>query len=87
MAAGLPVVGTELGTGTSYVNRDGETGLVVAPRDPEALAAAINMLLTDAGLRAEMGRNAQARALEFDLETMIERTLGLYQEVVVRRSG
>ena len=47
MAAGLPVVCTELGTGTSYVNLHGVTGLVVSPRDPDGLAAAINALLAD----------------------------------------
>jgi glycosyltransferase involved in cell wall biosynthesis len=42
MACGLPVVCTELGTGTSYVNRHGVTGLVVPPNDAAALAAALN---------------------------------------------
>ena len=41
MACGRPVVSTELSTGTSWVNRHGDTGLVVPPRDPRALAAAL----------------------------------------------
>jgi len=81
MAAGLPVVGTELGTGTSYVNRDSETGLVVPPRNPDALAGAVNALLADSDLRGAMGAAARARATEFDLETMVERTLSLYGDV------
>ncbi len=82
MAAGLPVVCTELGTGTTYVNRDGETGLVVPPREPAALADAVNRLLGDAGLRRELGDGARVRAREFDLETMVDRTLGVYTQVL-----
>jgi rhamnosyl/mannosyltransferase len=81
MAAGLPVICTELGTGTTYVNRDGETGLVVPPREPLALADAIGRLLADAGLRIGMGDAARLRAREFDVETMVDRTLALYEEV------
>ena len=55
MAAGLPVVCTELGTGTTYVNLDGVTGLVVPPRNPDALAGAINALIADPARRARHG--------------------------------
>src|SRR5690606_26810725 len=44
MAAGLPCLTTELGTGTSFVVQDGVTGRVVPPQQPEALAAAIGQL-------------------------------------------
>ena len=82
MAAGVPSVCTELGTGTSYVNRDGVTGRVVPPRDPDALAAAINALLADPARRAAMGAAARARvAAEFDLDVMVGRVLALYEEV------
>ena len=88
MAAGLPVICTELGTGTSYVNRDGVTGLVVPPRDPTALAAAINRLLADPDLRARMGAAARARvAAEFDLDVMIDRVLELYRLVCATDSS
>ena len=50
--AGVPSVCTELGTGTSYVNQDGVTGLVVPPRDPDALAFA-QSLLKDPEVKAE----------------------------------
>jgi rhamnosyl/mannosyltransferase len=82
MAAGLPVVCTELGTGTTYVNRDGETGRVVPPRDPTALAAAVNDLLAAPSTRRALGAAAHARSAEFDLENMISRTLELYQRIV-----
>jgi rhamnosyl/mannosyltransferase len=85
MAAGLPVICTELGTGTTYVNRDGETGLVVPPREPSALADAVSRLLADAGLRIGMGDAARLRAREFDVETMVDRTSGVYEEVLEGR--
>lgn len=80
MAAGKPVVCTELGTGTSYVNQHGRTGLVTPPRDARALAEAINQLLDDDALRARLGAAAQARALtELSKEMMIERIQALYR--------
>ncbi len=83
MAAGLAVVCTELGTGTSYVNQDGMTGRVVPPRDPAALAAAINDLLDNPDRRAAMGTAARARvASEFDLDVMVERVLELYGQML-----
>jgi glycosyltransferase involved in cell wall biosynthesis len=83
MAAGLPVVTTEVGTGTSYVTRDGVTGLVVPPRDPAALAAAINRLLADEPLRRRMGAAARRRADgEFTLARMLERRFELYRSLV-----
>lgn len=79
MAAGLPVVSTEVGTGTSYVNRHEETGLVVPPRDPGALAEAINHLLADPSLRARLGAQARARVMaEFTHAQMVERVVELY---------
>ncbi len=84
MAAAKPVVSTELGTGTSYVNLNGETGLVVAPSDPAALAEAINKLLADAELRQDMGRRGQERAsAEFSLKKMVDRL----EEIYIRLSS
>ena len=83
MACGLPVVCTELGTGTSYVNRDGETGLVVPPNDPRALAAAINKLLGDPAMRARMGAAGRKRVRKaFAFQTMINATISFYQEAL-----
>jgi rhamnosyl/mannosyltransferase len=82
MAAGLPVISTELGTGTSYVNRHGETGLVVPPGDAGALAAAINQLATDAELRRRFGQAAQRRAqTEFNLAQMLDATEQVYRSL------
>jgi len=83
MAAGTPVVCTELGTGTSYVNRDQETGRVVPPHDPAALADAVNDLLADPLRLAEMGRNARQRVHDhFTAKTMVEATLEVYHEAL-----
>jgi len=83
MACGKPVVCTELGTGTSYVNVHGETGLVVPPRDPNALTVAINRLLADGPLRAQMGERGRERAnREFCSEVMVDRVLKVYEEVL-----
>lgn len=85
MAAGKPVISTELGTGTSWVNRDGETGFVVPPRDPQALAAAIKRLLEDEALRLSMGERARLHARSFSVEEMARKVLSFYQELLERR--
>jgi rhamnosyl/mannosyltransferase len=83
MAAGKPVVCTELGTGTSFVNRDGETGFVVPARDPDALAAALARLMDDAALRARLGAAGRARVRqEFTLENMVARVMRVYDQVL-----
>jgi len=83
MAAGTPLISTELGTGTSWVNQDGITGLVTPPRDADALAAAINQLLADDAARAEMSVRAQARArAEFDLPVLVDRVMAVYNDVL-----
>jgi rhamnosyl/mannosyltransferase len=83
LAAGKPVISTEVGTGTSWVNVHGETGLVVPPHDPPALAAAINELLSDDQRRAQLGRAAQIRAqAEFTVERMIDRVYAEYERLL-----
>lgn len=83
MAAGKPVICTELGTGTSFVNVDGETGLVVPARAPRALADAIARLSADADLRARMGAAGRARVrAEFTLEKMVTRVLEVYAQII-----
>ncbi|MBI5032961.1 MAG: glycosyltransferase [Chloroflexi bacterium] len=80
MAAGKPVVCTEVGTGTSFVNVDGETGYVVPARDAHALAAAINRLIDHPDLCARMGAAGRTRVRqEFTLDKMIERVMKVYQ--------
>jgi glycosyltransferase involved in cell wall biosynthesis len=88
MAAGKPVVSTDVGTGVGWVNRDGETGYVVPPRDPAALREAIQRLLADPGLRKSMGDAAMRRVRSaFSVERMIDDTLALYREVAMTGHG
>ena len=83
MACGKPVVCTELGTGTSFVNLHGQTGLVVPPRNSAALARAIGTLLQDEPLRQQMGQRARERAAEeFSFTTMVKRLVDLYKDVL-----
>jgi len=83
MAAGLPVISTDLPTGVPWVNQDGVSGIVVAPGDASALAAALTRLASDVELRAALGRNAARRAESmFGLDTMIERFRAIVEEAV-----
>jgi rhamnosyl/mannosyltransferase len=88
MAAGLPVINTNLDSGVPFVSLHDKTGLTVPPGDPEALAAAINRLLDDDALRQSLGQAGVIRARqEFGLETMLRRTLQLYGSVTGRGMG
>jgi len=88
MACGLPMVCTELGTGTSFVNVDGETGLVVAPRDPAALAGALGRLARDPGLRRTMGEAGRRRAHEvFSAPAMMKGVRRAYDDAIARRQA
>ena len=83
MACGKPVVCCELHNGVTYVNRDGETGLVVPPRDPRALADALNQLSHHPTLRLRLGEQGRHRAqTEFSVDTMVAGTLGVYQSLL-----
>jgi rhamnosyl/mannosyltransferase len=85
MAAGLPVVNTQLDSGVPYVSLHERTGLTVPPGDPQALAAAINSLLDNDDLRLRFGSAARLRARqEFGVDVMVDRTLSLYDRVMLR---
>ena len=88
MAAGLPVVSTEVQTGTSWVNQDGVTGLVIPPARPDALAAAVASLVADPARRQAMGRAGRARALAmFEASAMVDAVGRVYEEVLGRAAG
>lgn len=83
MSAGKPVINTALNTGVPFVSRSGESGLTVPPADADGLAAAINQLLENDGLRIAYGKAARERAhREFHLDLMVNRTLQLYSQVL-----
>ncbi len=82
MMSGLPVVATAVG-GVAEEVVDGETGLLVPPENPEALASALARLLDDPALRRRMGAAGQARAREhFTEERMLKETLEVYGRVL-----
>jgi glycosyltransferase involved in cell wall biosynthesis len=79
MAFGRPVVAASGGALLELVT-DGETGLLVPPRDAPALREAVERLLADPELRERLGRAARARARErFGWDAVIERTLVVYR--------
>lgn len=83
MATGTPSISTELGTGTSWVNQHGETGLVVPPSDAAALGAAIRELLEDDHKRREMGIAAKRRVREhLSREKMLSAIGDMYAEAL-----
>jgi glycosyltransferase involved in cell wall biosynthesis len=86
MACGKPVICTELGTGTSFVTVNGETGLVVPPRDANALASAMNLLLGEESLCEQYGEAARKRVHElFTHEMMVDRLIRIYSSLQNRK--
>lgn len=82
MATGLPVVATRVG-GNPELVEDGETGTLVPPRDPDALARAIARYLDDDALRRVHGDAGRRRAVErFGLDRMCAEYARLYADLV-----
>jgi rhamnosyl/mannosyltransferase len=83
---GRPLVSSEIGTGTSFVNIHNETGLVVSPNNPDALRAALTELYNNLDLAEKMGANARLRyERHFTADLMVERYLALYSEIASTR--
>ncbi len=82
MACGTPVIGSNVG-GIKFTVVDGETGFLVPPRDPEAIASCAARLLRDRALHARMSQNAAARVREHfrwpDVAASID---GMYADVI-----
>jgi len=86
MAAGLPVVATAVG-GVPELVTPGETGLLVPPHSPAALAGAINLLAADESLRKKLGRAGKEMVeREYGWETMAAKTAALYERVICSSS-
>lgn len=85
MAAGKPVVATRV-SGIPEVVVDGETGVLVPPRDPAALAAAIVALYRAPAERHRLGSNGYRRVRErFTADRMVDKTLAVYAEALAAR--
>jgi glycosyltransferase involved in cell wall biosynthesis len=83
-AMGVPAVASDLG-GPRELIVPGETGLLIPPGDPAALAAAVADILTDRGRARSMGEAACARARRlFDAPVNAAATIALYDEVLDR---
>ncbi|MNP45742.1 hypothetical protein D3C76_1396880 [compost metagenome] len=84
---GKPMISSEIGTGTSYINAAGVTGLVVPPSDPQAFRQAMTRLWENPVEGAEMGANAEARYRElFTAQEMGRRWAKLYREVLAEKA-
>ncbi len=83
LAAGKPLISTEIGTGTSFINQHGETGWVVQPDAPDELWKAIDALFSEDALAKKMGEAARARyeAL-FTAEKMGKAYQALYEKIL-----
>jgi D-inositol-3-phosphate glycosyltransferase len=86
MACGTPVVGSDVG-GIKFSVRDGRTGYLVPPHDPEALGARIARLVSNPTLRQQLGREALHRVRRrFTWRKVSESIAEVYQEVMTNRT-
>ncbi len=78
-----PMISCEIGTGTTFINVAGETGLVVPPADPAALAQAMRSLWEQPDMAAQMGRRARERFVQlFTADSMVSSYATLYRELL-----
>lgn len=83
-----PLISCEIGTGTSEVDRDSETGLVVPPGDPRALAAAMRKMENDPEAAAAMGNRAARRFAErFTADRMMDGYLAVYEAALAGKGA
>lgn len=80
---GKPLISSEIGTGTTFINIDGETGLVVSPSDPLALRQAMQSLWQEPDKAKLMGEKARSRYLEmFTAKDMAKSYVDIYQKLL-----
>lgn len=80
---GKPMISCDIGTGTSFINSDQETGIVISPRNPEEIANAINYLLMNPFKAKAFGHRAKERYSKlFSSEIMGKKYSDLYQKVI-----
>ncbi len=85
MAHGRPVIGSDVG-GIPEMVRDGQTGLIVPPRSPRELAAAVERLIAAPQQRDALGSEARRQCEQrFSLKTHVDETLRHYHEVLERQ--
>jgi len=85
---GRPMISCDIGSGTTYINIDGETGLVTPPADAQALRAAMRTLWDNPDMARRMGVRAGQRFQDvFTAEQMAQGYTALYREVMARRAA
>lgn len=83
---GKPMISSEIGTGTSYINLNNETGLVVPPSNPAAFREAMDTLWQEPEKAAQMGKRAALRyETLFTAEQMASRYFALYKQLLAAR--
>ncbi len=86
MALGVPVIASAAG-GNPELVVDGESGLLVPPRDPASMAAAIRRLLTDSALASRLAGAGRERVEKgFSSEVRLDRIESLYARLIAERS-
>lgn len=85
LAAGKPIIASDIGSFKEYVH-SGVNGILVKPRDIEALARAIDTLLEDKCIRCSMEQRSREIAEKLDWNLISERTKQVYQEVITAKN-
>ena len=86
MAAGKPIIASEI-TGYSQLVTSGEEGLLVPPKDKEALAQALISLLGDQSLRHQMGARGKRKAGKYSWKNVAQQTLDYYAQLLDKERG
>jgi glycosyltransferase involved in cell wall biosynthesis len=86
MAAGKAIVSTAV-DGCREVLEDERTGLLVPPRDPEALGAALLRVLEDEPLRRGLAERARAASARYDIRSCVAQMEALYDEVLSEKGA
>lgn len=81
MQAGLPIIATNVGGNAEAI---GDAGILVDPENPKQLAENIAKLVSDNGLRANLGQKAFERSKIFTEEKMLEETKNIYEKILQR---
>ena len=84
MATGAPIVASNI-PGYASVIQDGQQGLLVNPKDDQALAAALVTLVNDPDLRARMGQQGLASAQDYSWTRVAARVMGYYERLLEAR--
>ena len=84
-AHGKAMISCEIGSGTTFINLDQQTGIAVPPCDPEAIDKAMRYLIENPDKNAEFGHNAKQRFIElFTADKQAESYYNIYKEVLYK---